>query len=151
MVHCPHIYSKYIFYLPNGKKILWFDNHRKFLPHNHSFRRNKSRFLINKPVSTMRNRDLVGGYGGEGSIGTGSGGDGVDDEQEGLGSWLFPFGQVLSRVLEKKNTTLKYVAICLTGCPTENQTKRINTEIITMIPYQSTVEVTNNVYMLNIY
>ena len=38
------------FYLANGCKISWFDNHRKFLLPNHPFRSNKHRFLKNKVV-----------------------------------------------------------------------------------------------------
>ena len=38
------------FYLANGWKISWFDNHIKFLLPNHPFRRNKQRFLKNKIV-----------------------------------------------------------------------------------------------------
>ena len=38
------------FYLANGCKISWFDNHRKFLLPNHPFRRNKQSFLKNKVV-----------------------------------------------------------------------------------------------------
>ena len=38
------------FSLPNGRKTSWFNNHRKFLPHNHPFRRNKNRFIKNKTI-----------------------------------------------------------------------------------------------------
>ena len=38
------------FSLPNGRKTSWFDNHRKFLPHNHHFRRNKNYFTKNKTI-----------------------------------------------------------------------------------------------------
>ncbi|KAJ8773690.1 hypothetical protein K2173_006340 [Erythroxylum novogranatense] len=40
------------FYLPNGGKICWFDNHRKFLPADHPFRRNKYKFRKNRTVHT---------------------------------------------------------------------------------------------------
>ncbi|XP_019160044.1 PREDICTED: uncharacterized protein LOC109156648 [Ipomoea nil] len=36
------------FRLPNGGKMSWFDNHRKFLPLNHPFRLNKRRFTKNR-------------------------------------------------------------------------------------------------------
>ncbi|CAH9117021.1 unnamed protein product [Cuscuta epithymum] len=46
---CPHCMEhSQAFYLPNGKKMSWFDNHRKFLPLDHSFRRNKSKFTRNR-------------------------------------------------------------------------------------------------------
>ncbi|KAJ8767880.1 hypothetical protein K2173_020820 [Erythroxylum novogranatense] len=40
------------FYLPNGGKICWFDNHRKFLLSDHPFRRNKYKFRKNRTVNT---------------------------------------------------------------------------------------------------
>ncbi|XP_060181652.1 uncharacterized protein LOC132611243 [Lycium barbarum] len=44
------------FSLPNGRKVSWFDNHRKFLPSNHPWRRNKKWFkkgqTVHKVVST---------------------------------------------------------------------------------------------------
>ncbi|KAJ8764635.1 hypothetical protein K2173_006717 [Erythroxylum novogranatense] len=40
------------FYLPNGSKMCWFDNHRKFLPSDHPFRRNKYKFRKNRTVNT---------------------------------------------------------------------------------------------------
>ncbi|KAJ8755630.1 hypothetical protein K2173_022225 [Erythroxylum novogranatense] len=40
------------FYLPNGGKISWFDNHKKFLPTDHPFRRNKYKFRKNRTVNT---------------------------------------------------------------------------------------------------
>ena len=51
---CPHCmeYSD-AFSLPNGRKTSWFDNHRKFLPHNHPFRRNKNCFIKNKTISSQ--------------------------------------------------------------------------------------------------
>ena len=36
------------FTLTNGRKTTWFDNHRKFLPFDHAFRRNKNSFLKNR-------------------------------------------------------------------------------------------------------
>ncbi|XP_021625026.1 uncharacterized protein LOC110624220 [Manihot esculenta] len=39
------------FTLPRGGKQCWFDNHRKFLNHNHSWRKNKSWFRKNKVVT----------------------------------------------------------------------------------------------------
>ncbi|XP_057995012.1 uncharacterized protein LOC131175302 [Hevea brasiliensis] len=46
---CPYCvdYSD-AFSLSHGGKISWFDNHRKFLPQNHPFRRNKVNFLKGK-------------------------------------------------------------------------------------------------------
>ncbi|XP_065874236.1 uncharacterized protein [Euphorbia lathyris] len=35
------------FSLPNGRKTSWFDNHRKFLPMNHTYRNNKVKFRRN--------------------------------------------------------------------------------------------------------
>ena len=48
------------FYLANGCKISWFDNHRKFLLPNHPFRRNKQRFLMNKVVIAPPPRNRSG-------------------------------------------------------------------------------------------
>ena len=48
------------FYLANGCKISWFDNHRKFLLPNHPFRRNKQRFLKNKVVLAPPPRNRSG-------------------------------------------------------------------------------------------
>ncbi|CAH9068666.1 unnamed protein product [Cuscuta europaea] len=46
---CPYCREQsQAFRLPNGGKISWFDNHRKFLPQNHPFRRNKSKFIKNR-------------------------------------------------------------------------------------------------------
>ncbi|XP_010476476.1 PREDICTED: uncharacterized protein LOC104755719 [Camelina sativa] len=36
------------FYLPNGRKVCWFDCHWRFLPHDHPLRRNKKDFLKGK-------------------------------------------------------------------------------------------------------
>ncbi|KAJ8771158.1 hypothetical protein K2173_023483 [Erythroxylum novogranatense] len=48
---CPHCGNDSdAFYLPSGGKICWFDNHRKFLPPDHPFRRNKYKFMKNKIV-----------------------------------------------------------------------------------------------------
>ena len=48
------------FYLANGCKISWFDNHRKFLLPNHPFRCNKQRFLKNKVVLAPPPRNRSG-------------------------------------------------------------------------------------------
>ena len=50
---CPYCmeYSD-AFSLPNGRKTSWFDNHQKFLPHNHPFRQNKNCFIKNKTISS---------------------------------------------------------------------------------------------------
>nr|KYP36031.1 hypothetical protein KK1_042873 [Cajanus cajan] len=63
---CPHCmeYSK-AFTLENGGKNCWFDSHRRFLPHDHTFRKNKKAFLKGKvetdgPPPTMT-PDLVWG------------------------------------------------------------------------------------------
>ncbi|XP_057773074.1 uncharacterized protein LOC130992454 [Salvia miltiorrhiza] len=46
---CPHcMENTEAFTLPMSGKQSWFDNHRKFLPPNHVFRRNKTSFLRNK-------------------------------------------------------------------------------------------------------
>ncbi|XP_057774691.1 uncharacterized protein LOC130993686 [Salvia miltiorrhiza] len=46
---CPHcMENTEAFTLPMSGKQSWFDNHRKFLPPNHVFRRNKTSFLKNK-------------------------------------------------------------------------------------------------------
>lgn len=48
---CPHcMEDSDAFYLPNGKKISWFDNHRKFLPDGHIYRNNKRNFTRNKII-----------------------------------------------------------------------------------------------------
>ena len=39
------------FTLHRGGKTSWFDNHRKFLPHNHPYRMNKNCFLKNRVVT----------------------------------------------------------------------------------------------------
>ncbi|XP_065857931.1 uncharacterized protein [Euphorbia lathyris] len=45
---CPYCMEKSdAFSLPNGRKTSWFDNHRKFLPMNHRYRRNKTKFRRN--------------------------------------------------------------------------------------------------------
>ncbi|KAJ8752117.1 hypothetical protein K2173_001792 [Erythroxylum novogranatense] len=50
---CPYCRnSSDAFYLPNGGKICWFDNHRKFLPADHPFRCNKYKFRKNQTVHT---------------------------------------------------------------------------------------------------
>ncbi|KAJ8750589.1 hypothetical protein K2173_015756 [Erythroxylum novogranatense] len=50
---CPYCHNDSdAFYLPNGGKICWFDNHRKFLPADHPFRRNKYKFRKNRTVHT---------------------------------------------------------------------------------------------------
>ncbi|KAJ8770996.1 hypothetical protein K2173_023321 [Erythroxylum novogranatense] len=41
------------FYLPNGSKMCWFDNHRKFLSSDHPFRRNKYKFRKNRTENTQ--------------------------------------------------------------------------------------------------
>ena len=48
-LHCTE-YSN-AFSLPNGCKTSWFDNHRKFMPHNNPFRRNKNCFIKNKTIT----------------------------------------------------------------------------------------------------
>ena len=50
---CPYCMDETeAFSLPNGKKQSWFDNHRKFLPAGHPFRRNKYAFRRNRMVMT---------------------------------------------------------------------------------------------------
>ena len=39
------------FTLTKGRKQSWFDNHRKFLPPNHAFRRNKTAFRKNRTIT----------------------------------------------------------------------------------------------------
>ena len=41
------------FTLQNGRKQTWFDNHRKFLPLDHPFRRNKYAFRNNRTVTYL--------------------------------------------------------------------------------------------------
>ena len=58
---CPYYGNDFdAFYLANGCKISWFDNHRKFLLPNHPFRRNKQRFLKNKVVISPPPRNRSG-------------------------------------------------------------------------------------------
>ena len=46
---CPYCMEhSQAFTLTNGRKTTWFDNHRKFLPFDHAFRRNKNSFLKNR-------------------------------------------------------------------------------------------------------
>ncbi|KAK1387560.1 DUF4216 domain-containing protein [Heracleum sosnowskyi] len=47
--HCAHDHDAYN--LSHGRKPTWFDNHRKFLPANHPFRKNKNWFTKGKTVS----------------------------------------------------------------------------------------------------
>ena len=48
---CPHcMEDSDAFTLSKGGKTSWFDNHRKFLPRHHQFRRNKNSFLKGKTV-----------------------------------------------------------------------------------------------------
>nr|XP_017219141.1 PREDICTED: uncharacterized protein LOC108196387 isoform X2 [Daucus carota subsp. sativus] len=47
--HCAHEHDAYN--LKHGGKPTWFDNHRKFLPANHPFRKNKNWFTKGKVVS----------------------------------------------------------------------------------------------------
>ena len=47
--HCAHDHDAYN--LSHGGKTTWFDNHRKFLPANHPFRRNKNWFTKGKTVN----------------------------------------------------------------------------------------------------
>ncbi|KAK1362529.1 hypothetical protein POM88_047003 [Heracleum sosnowskyi] len=49
--HCTHDHDAYN--ISHGGKSTWFDNHRKFLPANHSFRKNKNWFTKGKTVSEM--------------------------------------------------------------------------------------------------
>ncbi|KAK1378582.1 hypothetical protein POM88_025326 [Heracleum sosnowskyi] len=49
---CPYCaYDHDVYNLSHGEKPTWFDNHRKFLPANHPFRKNKNWFTKGKTVS----------------------------------------------------------------------------------------------------
>ena len=49
---CPYCMDESdAFTLQNGRKETWFDNHRKFLPLDHPFRRNKYSFRKNRTVT----------------------------------------------------------------------------------------------------
>ena len=49
---CPYCMDEsYAFTLQNGRKQTWFDNHRKFLPLDHPFRRNKYAFRKNRTIT----------------------------------------------------------------------------------------------------
>ncbi|KAM3340082.1 hypothetical protein P3S68_029952 [Capsicum galapagoense] len=48
------------FSLPNGRKISWFDNHRKFLPPNHPWRRNKKWFKRGQTVQKIAFTEQLG-------------------------------------------------------------------------------------------
>ena len=51
---CPYCMDKSdAFTLKFSGKQSWFDNHRKFLPANHPFRRNRTAFRKNKTVTTV--------------------------------------------------------------------------------------------------
>ena len=51
---CPYcMMESDAFTLTNSHKQSWFDNHRKFLPPGHSFRRNKTAFRENKTITRM--------------------------------------------------------------------------------------------------
>ena len=59
------------FTFTNGRKTTWFDNHRKFLPFDHAFRRNKNSFLKNRiemapppPIMIGPNPNTLPGYPG---------------------------------------------------------------------------------------
>ena len=46
---CPYCMEhSQAFTLTNGRKTSWFDNHRKFLTHEHSFKHNKNAFIKNR-------------------------------------------------------------------------------------------------------
>ncbi|KAL4379246.1 hypothetical protein GQ457_02G032770 [Hibiscus cannabinus] len=45
-----HLEESEAFTLQHGGKQSWFDNHRKFLPHSHHFRRNTKAFRKGKKV-----------------------------------------------------------------------------------------------------
>ncbi|KAK1369206.1 hypothetical protein POM88_035298 [Heracleum sosnowskyi] len=49
--HCAHDHDAYN--LSHGGKTTWFDNHRKFLPTNHPFRKNKNWFTKGKTVTEL--------------------------------------------------------------------------------------------------
>lgn len=49
------------FPLPNGRKQSWFDCHRKFLPNNHPFRRDKKSFRSNKGVELGATPTILNG------------------------------------------------------------------------------------------
>ncbi|KAK1405011.1 hypothetical protein POM88_004616 [Heracleum sosnowskyi] len=49
--HCAHDHDAYN--LSHGGKTTWFDNHRKFLPANHPFRKNKNWFTKGKTVTEV--------------------------------------------------------------------------------------------------
>lgn len=50
---CPYCMDKSdVFTLKFSSKQLWFDNHRKFLPASHQFRRNRTTFTKNKTITT---------------------------------------------------------------------------------------------------
>jgi hypothetical protein len=48
------------FLLQRGGKTSWFDNHRKFLPPNHPYRKNKNWFLKNKVVTKQASEPKSG-------------------------------------------------------------------------------------------
>ncbi|XP_057248861.1 uncharacterized protein LOC104906231 [Beta vulgaris subsp. vulgaris] len=51
---CPYCMEETkAFWLDNGNKVSWFDCHRKFLPHDHPFRKNKTAFRKNKVENGM--------------------------------------------------------------------------------------------------
>lgn len=58
---CPHCMdSSDAFTLPLSRKQSWFDDHRKFLPGNHSWRRNKTNFRKNITISASPPEELTG-------------------------------------------------------------------------------------------
>ncbi|KAL4367573.1 hypothetical protein GQ457_05G029620 [Hibiscus cannabinus] len=62
---CPYCMEESeAFTLQHGGKQSWFDNHRKFLPHNHHFRRNTTAFtkgkkVLNNPLPIKSGREIL--------------------------------------------------------------------------------------------
>ena len=58
---CPYCMEhSQAFTLTSGQKMSWFDNHYKFLSHEHSFRRNKNAFIKNRTKMSTTSAIKIG-------------------------------------------------------------------------------------------
>ncbi|KAG7588624.1 putative transposase Ptta/En/Spm plant [Arabidopsis suecica] len=82
------------FWLPGGWKICWFDCHRRFLPVNHSLRKDKTHFLKGKGVKDYPPQSLTGEHvlyerirSVEPLMTSDCGGNGHEKKVDGYGQW----------------------------------------------------------------
>ncbi|KAG7556996.1 Transposon En/Spm-like [Arabidopsis suecica] len=82
------------FWLPGGRKTCWFDCHRRFLPVNHSLRKDKTHFLKGKGVKEYPPQSLTGEQvlyerirTAEPPMTSDCGGNGHEKKVDGYGQW----------------------------------------------------------------